>query len=79
VGHITELFGLRANSVGDGIIREFDHVRLFTHISINGFKNILPIRKAVSDKNGLIELYLDKDNIGGHSIVRNRGGRKHIS
>jgi len=31
VGHITELFGLHANSVGDGIIREFDHVRLFTY------------------------------------------------
>jgi FkbM family methyltransferase len=46
---------------------------LIRNISINGFKNILPIRKAVSDKNGLIELYLDKDNIGGHSIVRNRG------
>jgi len=46
---------------------------LVRSISINGFKNILPIRKAVSDKNGLIELYLDKDNIGGHSIVRNRG------
>jgi FkbM family methyltransferase len=47
---------------------------LIRNVSINGFKNILPIRKAVSDKNSLIELYLDKDNIGGHSIVQNRGG-----
>jgi hypothetical protein len=50
---------------------------LIRSISINGFKNILPIRKAVSDKNGLIELYLDKDNIGGHSIVRNRGEKAY--
>lgn len=42
---------------------------LKNNIAINGKKNIVPEKLAVSDKNGDIRLFLEKDNLGGHSII----------
>lgn len=42
---------------------------LLKSISFNGFSNISPIKKAVSDKNGIIKLFCSHKESAGHSIV----------
>lgn len=43
---------------------------LVKNIAINGYHNITPIQKAISNKNGRAELFLDRVNPGSHSLVR---------
>jgi len=38
------------------------------NVEINGYKNVVLVQKAVSNKTGKLKLYLCKDNTGGHSI-----------
>jgi FkbM family methyltransferase len=35
---------------------------------VNGYTNIVPIQKAVSNKKGKLKLFLNKSNLGAHSI-----------
>lgn len=51
---------------------------LVKYITINGFKNILPIKKAVSDKKGTTKLHLDRVDIGRHSIVFEEGRDDYV-
>lgn len=41
---------------------------LIKNIKLNGYTNIIPIQKAVSNRNGKLKLYLDKINWGGSSF-----------
>ena len=38
------------------------------NIEVNGYKNIIPIQKAVSESNRKIKFYLEKENFGAHKI-----------
>lgn len=41
---------------------------LVKNIEINGYDNIIPVQKAVSNKVGTVKLFLTQDNPGGHTI-----------
>jgi FkbM family methyltransferase len=41
---------------------------LCKNIELNGFRNVIPVRKAVSCKSGKRKFFLDKNNLGGHSL-----------
>jgi FkbM family methyltransferase len=41
---------------------------LCKNIEVNGYRNVIPIRKAVFSKSGKMKLFLDKSNLGGHSL-----------
>ena len=74
--HIGYYTLLAARIVGDtGKVYAFEpdpanHDVLVGNIKLNGFQNVVTVRKAISDKNGQIELYLNEKNTGGHSIYR---------
>jgi FkbM family methyltransferase len=42
---------------------------LLKNIKENGYKNIIPIQAAVSDKQGTLKLFLDKFNLGNPSLA----------
>ena len=41
---------------------------LCKNIEINGYGNVVPVRKAVFSKSGKMKLFLDESNLGGHSL-----------
>jgi FkbM family methyltransferase len=41
---------------------------LRANIELNGFENVTPVNKALSNEPGTLTLYLDKYNLGGHSM-----------
>jgi FkbM family methyltransferase len=49
------------------------------NIAINGYKNVTPVQKAVSDKFRKIKLFLSEDNKAGHRIYDDMTGKKFIS
>lgn len=46
----------------------FNFSLLIRNIEINGCKNVKAIRKAISNKTGMTNLYLCEDNLGDHQI-----------
>ena len=44
---------------------------LVKNIQINGYSNVFAFQKAVSNKEGKIKLFLNKDNLGKHSLSEN--------
>lgn len=42
------------------------------NVRANGYQNVEPVRKALSDQNGKIQLYLSKNNKGMHRIYKSR-------
>lgn len=45
------------------------------NIKANNYKNIIAVKKAVADKIGKAKLYLDKENLCGHSLVSKEGNK----
>ncbi len=50
---------------------------LIKNINANGYNNIVPINKAVSDKDGKVKLYLEKENFGAHKIYNDSNEKKN--
>lgn len=48
------------------------------NVEINGYKNVVLVQKAVSNKTGKIKLYLCEDNKGDHRIYNSHDGRQSI-
>jgi FkbM family methyltransferase len=48
------------------------------NVEINGYKNVVLVPKAVSNKTGKARLYLSKDNRADHSIYDAHDGRQYI-
>ena len=71
VGYYTLLV---AHLVGDeGKVFAFEpdpnnYSLLCKNIEVNGYRNVIPVRKAVFNKSGKTSLFLDKNNLGGHSL-----------
>ncbi len=65
---------LAAHLVGDkGKVFAFEpdpynYNLLCKNIEVNGYKNVTLVRKAVFSKSGKMKLFLDKSNLGGHSL-----------
>lgn len=41
---------------------------LLKNIEINGYKNIVPVQKAISSTTGTVRLFIDNEDSGGHTI-----------
>jgi FkbM family methyltransferase len=71
VGYYTLL---AAHFVGDeGKVFAFEpdpynYDLLCKNIEVNGYRNVISERKAVFSKSGKMKLFLDKSNLGGHSL-----------
>lgn len=69
-----------ARSVGaGGEVHAFEpddeHFDLLTrNIKQNGYQNIFPVKKAVSDKSGVARFYRDPKNMCAHSLAKKEGG-----
>jgi len=48
------------------------------NVEINGYKNVILVQKAVSNKTGKLKLYLCEDNLGDHRIYDPHDGRKSV-
>ena len=48
------------------------------NVKLNGFYNVEIIPKAVSDRKGQLELYLDEKNAGAHSIYRPKKVKRSV-
>jgi FkbM family methyltransferase len=65
---------LAAHLVGDeGKVFAFEpdpnnYYLLCKNIEINGYRNVIPVRKAIFSKSREMKLFLDKSNLGGHSL-----------
>jgi len=73
IGYFTLL---AASLVGDsGKVFAFEpelknYSLLSKNIEINGYKNVIAVPKAVSDKVGELQLFLDREESGGHSLFK---------
>jgi FkbM family methyltransferase len=41
---------------------------LSKNVALNSYKNVVPVQKAISGETGSAKLFLDKNNLGGHSL-----------
>ena len=46
----------------------YSYSLLHRNIEVNRYENVIPVRKAVFSKSGRMKLFLDKNNLGGHSL-----------
>jgi len=81
IGYYTLLFAKLVGTEGRIFAFEPDpdnFALLKKNVEINGYRNIILVQKAVSNKNGNIKLYLSHDNKGDHRIYDSNDGRKCI-
>ena len=46
----------------------YNYTLLVKNIEVNGYSNVIPVRKAVFNKSGKMKLFLDKSSLGNHSL-----------
>lgn len=67
---------IAAEKIKEGRIYSFEPVLYNYHllnknINVNNYDNIKTFQKAVSDKNGESRIFLDRTNLGNHSMTKN--------
>lgn len=50
---------------------KFNYELLNKNILLNNSKNVKTFQKAVSNEEGIIRIYIDEKNVGGHSLAKN--------
>lgn len=81
IGYYTLIFAKLVGENGKVFAFEPDPTNfslLKKNVEINGYKNIILIQKAVSDKSRKLRLYLCEDNKGDHRIYDSGDGRKSV-
>jgi FkbM family methyltransferase len=81
IGYYTLIFARLAGEKGRVFAFEPDPTNfslLERNIEINGYKNVLLVNKAVSDKTGRVRLFLCEDNKGDHRTYDSGDGRKFV-
>lgn len=46
----------------------YNYTLLVKNIEVNGYSNVIPVQKAVFSKSGKMKLFLDKSDLGNHSL-----------
>jgi len=64
VGERGKVFAFEPHPVNFGLLKK--------NISITNYSNIILNQKAVTNKTGTVELFLNKKNTGGHSLYKSR-------
>ena len=81
IGYYTLIFAKLVGENGRVFAFEPDPTNfalLKRNVEINGYKNVVLIQKAVSNKSGKLRLYLSENNKGDHRIYNSHDGRKFI-
>jgi FkbM family methyltransferase len=81
IGYYTLIFGKFVGEEGKVFAFEPEpnnFALLKKNVEINGYKNVILVQKAVSNKTGKIRLYLNKDNMGAHTIYDSGDGHRCI-
>lgn len=81
IGYYTLVFAKIVGERGKVFAFEPDPTNfslLKKNIEINGYKNVILVQKAVSNKTGKIKLYICEDNKGDHRIYNSHDGRQSI-
>jgi FkbM family methyltransferase len=81
IGYYTLIFAKLVGPEGKVFAFEPDPVNfalLTKNIETNGYKNVEPVRKAVSNRTGVSRLYLSKSSAADHRIYDSKDGRKSI-
>lgn len=81
IGYYTLIFADLVGETGKVYAFEPDPTNfeiLVKNIEVNGFKNIIPVNKAVTNTPGIISFYINKRNTGDNRIVDFEGSGKKI-
>ena len=81
IGYYTLIFAKLVGETGKVFAFEPDPINfslLKKNIEINGYKNVVLIQKAVSDKSEKLKLFLSETNNGDHRIYNWDGSRKSV-
>ena len=81
IGYYTLIFAKLVGEKGKVFAFEPDpdnFALLKKNIKINGYRNVILVQKAVSNKSGKLKLYLCEDNPGDHRIYNSHDSRKSV-
>src|SRR4030067_1818822 len=71
IGYYTLLAAHLVGDEGNGFAFEpdpYNYSLLCRNIEVNGYRNVIPVQKAVFNKSGKVKLFLDKNKFGGNSL-----------
>ena len=71
VGYFTLLMAILVGPTGRVLAFEpnpENYQRLLNHLAINGLTNVTPFHMAVGESCGVVDLWINKDNDGGHAV-----------